>query len=162
MNGEALRQFSKFSADAAHRDTLMVLADGLVPGNEVVLDALIAPEAIVHSPLGDLDREAFKAFFATLRGALADLTINRTQVVLSGDSGAARTVIAGRFAQPYPGPTFTIPPTGKPIELQIVDLSCFNAEDQIIEAWMQFDSLEFLTQLGIMVSLRSLNALPQC
>ncbi|MEO8391812.1 MAG: ester cyclase [Chloroflexota bacterium] len=163
MNEEVLRQFSRLSAEAAFHDTLTHLStEGLVPWDETVIDRLVAPEYVHHSPLGDLDREAYKAFFEALHSTLAAFNMVRVQLVLEGGFAAARTVVSGTFVHSFPGPTFTIPPTNKPIELQIVNLFYFNADAQIVEEWAQFDYLGFLTQLGVQVSLRSLNALPQC
>jgi len=133
----------------AHRSTLLRISDeGLTQGDFALLDELIAEDYLVHSPFGDLNREAVKGFFGALCGALADFKVVRAQIVVEENFASTRSVVTGIFNHEFHGPTDVIAPNGQPIDLQIINIFRFRADGLIVEEWAQFDNLGLLTQLG--------------
>ncbi|MEO8392646.1 MAG: ester cyclase [Chloroflexota bacterium] len=132
-----------------HRTTLLRISDeGLTPGNLDLLDELIAEDYLVHSPFGDLNREAVKGFFGALRGALTNFKVVRAQIVVEENFASTRSVVTGIFKHEFHGPTGVIAPNGQTIDLQIINIFRFREDGVIVEEWAQFDNLGFLAQLG--------------
>jgi hypothetical protein len=145
---KSARKLSNMNAQPHRTNLLRISDEGLTAGNFALLDQLIAEDYIVHSPIGDLGREAVKVFFGALRGALTNFKVVRAQILVEGDFAATRSVTTGIFEHEFPGPTGVIPPNGQPVKLEIINTFRFNKEGLIVEEWAQFDNLGFLTQLG--------------
>ena len=142
------RKLSAMNAQA-HRTTLLRISDeGLTPGKLALLDEFVAEDYIVHSPFGDLNREAVKGFFGGLRAAFADFKVVRAQIVVEENFASTRSVVTGIFKHEFHGPTGVIAPNGQTIDLQIINIFRFREDGVIVEEWAQFDNLGFLTQLG--------------
>lgn len=139
------------SSEAANMDTLnLIAAEGLTAGDASVLEAWIAEDYVVHSPFGDLNRDAVRGFFDGLRAAMTDFTVGRENMVASGDSVAMRTILTGTFDNEYASPMGPIAPNGQPFYLEIINIFQFNDEGKIQEEWAQFDTASYMGQLGAM------------
>jgi len=134
----------------AHRETLFRFVDeGIVPGNFDLMIELLPEDYVVHSPLGDLDREGVVAFFSALRASMSDFSAVRHQVIVEGNLAAGRHTISGTFdAAEFPSPLGVLQPNGQPVELNVINMWHFNDEGRIVEEWVQFDVLGFFTQMG--------------
>ncbi len=133
------------------RQTLYRMAkDAITTGNFDLLDELCAPDYMQYNPQGSFNLEQTKALLRALRSALTDFEVDRELVLVDGDYGATRTILRGVFETAFPGPSGSIPPNGKPIEIQINNIWRFNTAGKIVTEWAQFDNLGFLTQLGVM------------
>lgn len=76
--------------------------------------------------------------------AIPDMRLDIEDVVAEGEKVLVRLWIHGHQS----GELFGIPPTGKPIEVAVLDL--FQIRDgQLIEHWALLDNLGMLKQLGI-------------
>jgi predicted ester cyclase len=124
--------------------------EAITPGNFDSLDELVAPDYVIHGPLGELDLESLKAIMRPLRNAFTDFKMTREQVLVEQDYASARTMFTGVFEHEYHSPNGVIPPNGKDFALPVINVFRFNAEGRIAEEWFQFDNLSFLTQLGAM------------
>jgi predicted ester cyclase len=133
------------------------LANGLVTiGEEAVAksnDALFydyfTDDYILHSPAGEFDREDLRAYFAALRESFTNYTISRAQLLVDGNFVTARTVMAGRFDKEFAyTPIGTVPPNGKQIEWELINIFRYTDDGHLVEEWVQTDTYDFLRQLG--------------
>ncbi len=135
--------------EEAYRATLMrVVEEGIAQGNLDIVAEALADDYIVHSPLGDLDREGVIAFFSTLLSSFSEIENTRDEVIVEGNLAAARSTFRGVFSSEFPSPMGMIPPNGQTVELVFINLFRFNEDGLIEEEWVQSDLLGFFTQLG--------------
>lgn len=139
-------------AEAAHRDALNRLGtEWLLQGDNAVLEEFVADDYVVHSPLGDLNRDAVSGLFAAIRAALTDMEVTRDNLVVEGDVAALRSVITGTFENEFNGGAMGIfPPTGLPFRWETINIFRFNNAGQIQEEWVQSDVATLMAQLGAM------------
>jgi predicted ester cyclase len=87
---------------------------------------------------------AFKAFWAGNHASLPDLVVDDDYVIVAqGDMVAAWWYMGGTFENEWAG----IPPTGEPWGINVLDLWRFE-DGKIVEAWDNFDTMNFMQQLG--------------
>ena len=127
---------------------LRVVDDVFISGDFSLLDNYLAEDYVVHSPFGDLDREATKAFLGGLRSALTDFEMVRDPVVVEGDLVATYNVLSGVFSNEYPSPWGVLEPNNEPVTWIFIAIFRYNDEGLIVEEWVQADTLGLLTQLG--------------
>ncbi len=135
--------------DMLREKVLRIVDEAFIPGDMEVLDNFLAEAYVVHSPFGDLDREAVKAFLGGLRNALSDFEAIRDPVVVEGDLVATRNVWTGTFSSEFPSPWGELQPNDEPFRWEFILIFRFNKDAMIIEEWVQFDVLSFLTQLDV-------------
>lgn len=124
--------------------------DAFNQGNFGYLDSAFKADFAAHNPFGTLDRAGTAADLQRLRGALPDLTENATQLVTEGNWTAALYTIKGTFSGPYVNADgSSIPPTGLPLELPAITFFRFDEQGLVAESFEVYDSLSFLTQLGL-------------
>lgn len=134
-----------------HRQAIIQLQDeAITPGDFDLLAELTASDYVQHNPMGDFNREQAVALLEGLHSAFSDFTIIRRQLVAEGDLVATHITISGVFDHELASANGAIPPTGKPIKLDIINMFRFDQDGKIAEEWAQFDNLGFLTQLGVM------------
>jgi predicted ester cyclase len=106
-----------------------------------------APDATLNGqPMG---REGDKHRAQMLATAFPDQHYELQEMVAEGDWLAVRWRITGTHLGELAGPTMTIPPTGK--RLDIWGTSMYRIEDGMAqEIWERFDMMEFLGQLGVL------------
>jgi steroid delta-isomerase-like uncharacterized protein len=146
---EATRATDNVEMEAANRETLLRIADeSFNAGNFERLEEFLAPDYVLHSPLGNTDRTTSKAIYEAMGAAMPDLELTREIIVSEGNWSGVRTVLRGTFTNDYATPIGVLPPTGQPIVLEVVNFFQFNDAGQVTEEWAEFDNLGFLTQLG--------------
>jgi hypothetical protein len=143
------RRLIDMNTQSKYTTLLRISDEGLTAGNFDLLDSFISEDYVVHSPFGDLNREAVKSFFGSLRAALSQFKVVRAQIVIQGEVAATRSVVTGIFDREFQSPTGVVSPNKQLIELQIVNIFRFREDGVIVEEWAQFDNLGFLTQLGV-------------
>lgn len=137
--------------EEAQRESLNRVVDEVIlPASYENLSDFVADEYVVHTPLGDLNRDGLVAFFTGLQAALTDFNMVREKILVEGRFAATRLTISGVFENEYASPMGPIPPTGGPVVVEVINIFQFNDDGKIIEEWVQFDVLGFLTQLGAM------------
>ena len=124
--------------------------DGVNAGNFSIAEELFAPSFVSHNPLGNQTREEVAATLSALRAALTDFEMSVPFVFLEGNWTGNLKIITGTFDRELPTPNGSIPPTGKPVKLEMVCLTRLNEDGTMAEDWTQFDNLGFMTQLGAM------------
>lgn len=117
--------------------------------NEGAIDALLAPDAMVHgltSPDGNEIRgpAGFKPFFHQFRRAFPDLRITLEDFLVDGDRIAARCLATAT----HTGPGVMSAPTNKPV--RVTGMCIIRVKDgKIAEGWNKFDFLSLYQQLGM-------------
>jgi steroid delta-isomerase-like uncharacterized protein len=115
-------------------------------GDFSVLDRLLAPKAIDHSPLGSEEgAEGFKGIISSFRAGMPNLVMTIADEIYSGDRVVHSWVIKGTHTGDR---LMGVPATNK--ELTLSGMTIVRIEDDIIqERWTNLDMLGLLTQLGI-------------
>jgi steroid delta-isomerase-like uncharacterized protein len=117
-------------------------------GNTSTADELMAPDAVIHLPTGDvLSPDELKIFVGTWREAFPDWHSTFEELVAEGDRVAERWTGRGTHL----GEMWGIPPTGKRVE---GPGSVFYriAGEKIVEFRAQFDMMGLMRQLGVIAS----------
>ena len=114
-------------------------------GNTAAADELMASDAVIHLPTGDvLDLEELKIFAGTWRESFPDWHSTFEELIAEGDRVAERWTGRGTHLGELQG----IPPTGKRVEgpgsvfYRIVG-------GKIVEFRAQFDMMGLMQQLGV-------------
>ena len=114
--------------------------------SEPLAEALIHPNATFHVP-GRADPmvgpPGYLAVIAMMRAGFPDIQWTLEEMVVEADKVAARFTMRGT----HRGPFFGVPPTGRPIAVQAMNLYRISA-GQIIEEYGQPDMLGLLQQIG--------------
>jgi predicted ester cyclase len=113
-------------------------------GNTATADELMAPDAEIHMPTGEMvDLEGLKGFAVTFREAFPDWHSTFDELVAEGDTVAERWTGRGTHQGELQG----IPPTGRRVE---VPGSVFYriVGGTIVEFRGQLDMLSLMQQLG--------------
>jgi predicted ester cyclase len=118
--------------------------------NEAEVDAYFAPGFVFHGPDGaELDYQGLKGYFASLRAAFDDLTIDRGVIVVDGAYVACQTTIAGTFVREFThSPVGPLPPNGKRIVFELMNIFRYDDQGRLAEEWVQTDNRSRLRDLG--------------
>ena len=109
----------------------------------------LAPDLALNGE--QIGREAAKRRDGAMRAAFPDLHYDIEDLVAEGDTVVARWRMTGTHEGDLVGPTMTIPPTGKSID--IWGMNMYRIRDGMAEEiWERFDMMEFLGQLGVLRS----------
>lgn len=119
-------------------------------GNMAVAHELIAPEAIDHEEalpgISGTVPEQIQQIVGLFRSAFPDISLRVDDMIGEGDKVAARVTISGTHLGEFLG----IPASGRPINVQIVDILRFGEDGMMVEHWAVTDNLGMLQQLGAM------------
>ena len=109
----------------------------------------VAPDLALNGE--QIGREAYKRRDEALRAAFPDLRYDIEDLVAEGDTVVARWRMAGTHEGDLAGPTMSVPPSGRRIDLWGMSL-CRIEGGMVTENWESFDMMEFLGQLGVIRS----------
>jgi predicted ester cyclase len=103
-----------------------------------------------HGPDGfESDFAGLTAYFASVREAFDDRAIRRGIVVAEGDHLACQTWIEGTFVREFTqSPAGPLPPNGKRIVFDLINIFRFDDRGRLIEEWVRTDNRSVLRQLG--------------
>jgi steroid delta-isomerase-like uncharacterized protein len=113
--------------------------------NKAVIDEIFAGDVIIHDPfMGTMaGSEAFRQLLGVFDSAFPGHRVNVEQVVAEGDYIS----VLHTHTATHTGPFMNIPPTGKQIVVNGLEL--FRFEDgKIVEFWRKDDDVSLLMQLG--------------
>ncbi len=129
-----------------HAAAMRRIYDLISSGDLDGFGAFLADGFVEHEELPGLpqDREGVLAFFRTLRTAFPDMRMNPDDVLVDGDRAVARVTTTGTQRGEFMG----IPPTGRRIDVQVIDIMRFGADGLVAEHWGVFDALKMMQQLG--------------
>ena len=121
------------------RDLIRIGDEAIARENDPMLRDYFAAGYVLHLPRVDLDFEALRGYFTSLRAAFTDLRLAREQIVVEGLHVAARTRFSGTFtgvfAQSPVGPL----EHGKPVAWEIMNMFRYDADSRLAEEWVQTD-----------------------
>ncbi len=126
---------------------MLRLYEAMNRGDFPELDHIIADDFVEHEPLPPRlapNREGVKQYVRLLRNAFPDVQFDIQDMAAEKDKVWARVVMKGTQREEFGG----IPPTGKPVQMELVDIYRF-ARNQVIEHWSVTDQLTMLQQLGV-------------
>ena len=112
-----------------------------------VVDEIFAPDFTLHDPDlpgGARGPEGMKRVAETFVGAFPDLQVSLNDEFSSGDKVVTRWTSMGT----HQGELMGIAPTGNRVEVTAVGIWRV-AEGKIAEAWVVFDALGMMQQLGV-------------
>ena len=107
---------------------------------------LMADDFVEHEEMPGLapTKEGVLAMFRMYLAAFPDMQMHAEEVLVSGD----KTVTRARATGTHQGELMGIAPTGKSIEVQLIDVMQFNDAGMACEHWGLVDTLSMLQQLG--------------
>jgi ketosteroid isomerase-like protein len=122
-----------------------IIEEAWSKGDTAIIDELASPDFVEHQ-YGFLppDASSVKGRIATLHGAFPDFSMNIEELVSSGDTVWGRMTARGTQEGQF-GP---IPPTGKRIEISVIDIMRFK-DGRLIEHWGVADQFAAMEQLGM-------------
>ena len=128
---------------AAQRRLYELLNAGDIEG----FGALLADGFVEHEETPGLapTREGVMEFFRMYRAAFPNLRFDLEDVVASGDKAVTRARATGT----HQGELMGIPPTGKDVDVQLIDIMRFNEDGLVAEHWGVVDMLAMMQQLGV-------------
>jgi steroid delta-isomerase-like uncharacterized protein len=129
-----------------HAVTMRRMYDLLNAGDIDGFGNLLADDFVDHEELPDLGptKEGAMAFFRMFVAAFPDLRMAPEDVIASGDKVVARVRATGT----HKGAFMSLSPTGRRVEVQLIDIIRFGADGRAREHWGIFDQLAMMQQLG--------------
>jgi predicted ester cyclase len=79
------------------------------------------------------------------RAAFPDLRMDAEDVLASGDKTVARVRATGT----HRGELMGIPPTGKRVDVELIDIMQFDDAGSVSEHWGVIDTMSMMQQLGV-------------
>jgi predicted ester cyclase len=113
-------------------------------GNAAAIDRFVNPNVVVHGlsePMQGI--AAFKAWYHNFRSAFSNIAVAVSHCTRDGDFTTARILFSGTHTGPSLGPK----PSYKPVTFSALCL-CRWHNDQIVEAFNEFNHLSLLQQIG--------------
>ena len=107
---------------------------------------LLADDFVEHEETPGLapTKEGVMAFFRANRAAFPDMRMDAQDVFASGDKVTARVRLTGT----HQGPFMRMPATGKPVDIQLIDIMRMGDDGLCHEHWGVLDALAMMQQLG--------------
>ena len=112
-------------------------------GRLEVVDELLSADAIDHEGEGGTGPQTLKDAAGMFRAAFPDLKVTADDMMADGDKVIARA----RFTGTHNGEFMGIAPTGKSVEVGMIDIIRF-ADGKAVEHWGISDNMALMQQLG--------------
>lgn len=109
--------------------------------SEVMADDFVEHE---ETPGLEPTREGVQEFFRTYLAAFPDLRFTVEDMISDGNKVVSRVKATGTHEGEFMG----MPPTGKRIDVQLIDIVRFGDDGLAHEHWGVFDALTMMQQLG--------------
>jgi steroid delta-isomerase-like uncharacterized protein len=129
-----------------HEATMHELYARINSGDIDGFGALLADDFVEHEELPGLEptKDGVQAFFHMYRAAFPDLRMSVEDVIVSDDKAVARVRATGTNQGDFMG----MPASGRPIDVQLVDIMRFDTEGLVHEHWGVLDAMTMMQQLG--------------
>lgn len=118
----------------------------LVGGNLDLIDEFTHEDFVEHEEMPGLPsgREAPRVFTKMVRDAFPDISVTVEDIIAEGDKVVSRVRISGTHQGEFMG----IPPTGRKIDVQTIDIVAFE-DGKAKEHWGVTDRMAMMQQLGV-------------
>jgi steroid delta-isomerase-like uncharacterized protein len=115
-------------------------------GDFTHLDEAVAEDYVEHEAGPDEagGREGFRQFVTRMRTAFPDFRYELDEVIAAGD----RIVLRGRMTGTHRGPFMDLAPTGRTIDVPVMDVLRMSDAQQVVEHWGMTDTMAMMQQLG--------------
>ncbi len=129
-----------------HAATMRRLYDLLSAGDVEGFGTFLADDFVEHEETPGLSptKDGVLDFFRMYRAAFPDLRMDPEDVLASGDKAVARVRATGTHQGEFMG----MPPTGKSVDVQLIDIIRFGDDGLAREHWGVVDMLAMMQQLG--------------
>jgi steroid delta-isomerase-like uncharacterized protein len=129
-----------------HAETMRGLYAALSAGDLDGFSAMLADDFVEHEETPGLapTKEGVLEFFRMYRAAFPDLRMEPQDVFTSGDRAVARVRATGTQQGEFLG----IPPSGKSVDVQLIDIIRFDDDGLAREHWGVVDLMTMMQQLG--------------
>ena len=122
-----------------------IIEDGFSKGDVSVIDEIASPDFVEHQyGFSPPDATGVKEAITSLHQAFPDFSLTIEELVSSDDKVWGR--MTGRGT--HEGELGTIPPTGKEMEITVIDIMRFE-DGKLIEHWGIADRFAMMDQLGM-------------
>ena len=130
-----------------HEATLRRLYDRINEGDLDGFAVMLSDDFVEHEETPGLapTKEGTVEFFRMQLAAFPDLHLHPEDILSSGDKVVAR----GRITGTHQGEMMGIPPTGKSIDVQLIDIIRFGGDGRALEHWGLADMMTMMQQLGV-------------
>jgi steroid delta-isomerase-like uncharacterized protein len=130
-----------------HVATMQSVYERISAGDIEGFGALLADDFVEHegAPGFPPTKEGTQQGFQMLRTAFPDLRMDAEDVLASGDKAVARVRLTGT----QQGELMGIPPSGKHVDVQGIDIIRFNEAGLACEHWGVTDMMSMMQQLGV-------------
>ncbi len=129
--------------------TTMRRAYELISGGDIDgFGSLVAAGFVEHEETPGLPptKEGVLDLFRGYRATFPDMRMDVEEVIASGDRTVARVTVSGTQDGEFMG----MPPSGRRVEVRLIDIMRFDDAGLITEHWGVVDMLSMLQQLGAM------------
>ncbi len=108
---------------------------------------LLSEDFVEHDEVPGLPptKEGALAYFGSLLTAFPDMRMDVEDVIASGDKAVARV----KASATHQGEFMGVPPTGKAVVIQLIDIMNFDDAGLVNEHWGVADLLSLMQQLGV-------------
>lgn len=130
-----------------HSKTMRSAYERINAGDIDGFGELVAEDFVEHEETPGLPptKEGTLEFFRALLTAFPDMRMDVEDLLVSGDKGVARV----KASATHQGEFMGVPPTGKRMEMQLIDIMRFDAAGLMREHWGVSDMLSLMQQLGV-------------
>jgi steroid delta-isomerase-like uncharacterized protein len=131
-----------------HAATMRSTYERINAGDIAGFGELVADDFVEHLGLPGLPptKEGMLGFFrGTLLAAFPDMRMDVEDLIASEDKTVARVKVTATHEGEFMG----VPPTGKHVEMQLIDIMRFDDAGLVCEHWGLADMLSLMQQLGV-------------
>ena len=129
-----------------HASTMRRLYELLSAGDIDGFGDHVAEDFVEHEEMPGLapTKEGVLAMFRMYLAAFPDMQMHAEEVLVSGD----KTVTRARATGTHQGELMDMPPTGKSVDVKLIDIMQFNDAGMVREHWGLMDMFSMMQQLG--------------
>ena len=130
-----------------HAATLRRMYDSINVGDVDAFGDHLAEDYLEHeaTPTQDSTKAGAKALIKMMIAGFPDLRFDAEDVMSIGDKVVARNRATGTNTGSFMG----MPPTGKGINVQVIDIVRFGDDGLVHEHWGVMDTMSLMQQLGV-------------
>ena len=130
-----------------HAATMESLYDAAERRRRQGFGTKLADDFVEHEETPGLapTKDGVLQFFRMYRAAFPDLKMDPEDIIASGDKVVARVRATGTQDGEFMG----LPPSGKRIDVQLMDIIRFGDDGLAHEHWGVFDAMTMMQQLGV-------------
>lgn len=133
-------------ATVDHVATMRSTYERISAGDIAGFGDLVADDFVEHEEIPGLPatKDGMLEYFRLLLSAFPDMRLDVEDLIADGDKTVARV----RATATHDGEFMGLPPTGKPVDMQLIDIMRFDDDGRVCEHWGVADMWSLMQQLG--------------